>query len=204
MAARGKFITFEGLDGAGKSTHIPFLAELIRQRGETVVVTREPGGTPLGEELRRILLATPMHLETETLLMFAARREHVANLIEPALARGNWVLCDRFTDATFAYQGGGRALGVEKVATLAHWVHARTNPDLTLLFDVPLETAQARIAANREGKDRFEAEAVTFHARVREAYLARAHAEPTRMRIIDGSRTIANIEKLLQQMIATI
>ena len=204
MAARGKFITFEGLDGAGKSTHIPFLAELIRQRGETVVVTREPGGTPLGEELRRILLATPMHLETETLLMFAARREHVANLIEPALARGNWVLCDRFTDATFAYQGGGRALGVEKVATLAYWVHARTNPDLTLLFDVPLETAQARIAANREGKDRFEAEAVAFHARVREAYLARAHAEPTRMRIIDGSQTIANIEKLLQQMIATI
>ena len=201
---RGKFITFEGLDGAGKSTHIPFVAELIRRRGETVVMTREPGGTPLGEELRRILLSTPMHLETETLLMFAARREHVANVIEPALARGDWVLCDRFTDATFAYQGGGRALGADKVNILANWVHAHTNPDLTLVFDVSLETAQARIAANRDGKDRFEAEAAAFHGRVREAYLARAAAEPARMRVIDGSKTIANIEKLLEEVISSI
>ena len=201
---RGKFITFEGLDGAGKSTHIPFVAELIRRRGETVVMTREPGGTPLGEELRRILLSTPMHLETETLLMFAARREHVANVIEPALARGDWVLCDRFTDATFAYQGGGRALGADKVNILANWVHAHTNPDLTLVFDVSLETAQARIAANRDGKDRFEAEAAAFHGRVREAYLARAAAEPARMRVIDGSKTIANIEKLLEEVVSSI
>lgn len=201
---RGKFITFEGLDGAGKSTHIPFVAELIRRRGETVVMTREPGGTPLGEELRRILLSTPMHLETETLLMFAARREHVANVIEPALARGDWVLCDRFTDATFAYQGGGRALGADKVNILANWVHAHTNPDLTLVFDVSLETAQARIAANRDGKDRFEAEAAAFHGRVREAYLARAAAEPARMRVIDGSKTIANIEKLLDEVVSSI
>ena len=144
---KGKFITFEGIDGAGKSSHVEWLAEHLRARGRVVHVTREPGGTELGEKLRALLLNEPMHLETETLLMFAARREHLARLIEPALARGEWVVCDRFSDATFAYQGGGRGLDRSKFLTLEHWVHGHVQPDLTLLFDLPLEIARERIAA---------------------------------------------------------
>src|SRR3954471_803789 len=145
----GKFITFEGIDGAGKSTHLPLVADLLRARGKTVIVTREPGGTPLGEKLRELLLHEKMHLETEALLMFASRREHLAQVIEPALARGDWVISDRFTDASFAYQGGGRKLALSKLDALEQWVHPYLQPDLTLLFDVPLEVARARLDATR-------------------------------------------------------
>ena len=144
---RGKFITLEGIDGAGKSTHHGWLVDALRQRGITLVATREPGGTPLGEKLRGLLLTESMHLETEALLMFAARREHLDKLILPALERGDWVLSDRFSDASFAYQGGGRGLSREKLETLEAWVQGDLLPDLTLLFDVPTEVARARLAA---------------------------------------------------------
>ena len=201
---KGKFITFEGIDGAGKSSHVEWLAETLRQSGRVVHVTREPGGTELGEKLRELLLNEPMHLETETLLMFAARREHLARLIEPALARGEWVVCDRFSDATYAYQGGGRGLDRAKFLTLEHWVHAHLQPDLTLLFDLPLDVARERIVLANRSLDRFEQERVDFHERVRLAYLERAHASPTRFRIIDANQSIDNIRKQLEQIIATI
>ena len=201
--ARGKFITFEGIDGAGKSTHIPAAASLLRSRGLEVVVTREPGGTVLGEKLRALLLSESMHLETETLLMFAARCEHVAGVIEPALARGSWVLSDRFTDATRAYQGGGRGMAAERIEQLAQWVHAGTNPDLTLLFDVPQAVAAARLAGARE-PDRFEREQAAFHERVRERYLLLARAEPARFRLIDATLPQTIITKLLEENISSI
>ena len=203
IMARGKFITFEGIDGAGKSTHIPAVAAMLRARGHEVVVTREPGGTPLGEKLRALLLSESMHLETETLLMFAARREHVARVIEPALARGDWVLSDRFTDATRAYQGGGRGIVVERIEQLARWVHADTNPDLTLLFDVPQAVAAGRLAGARE-PDRFEREQAAFHERVRECYLQLAGAEPARFRLIDATLPQDSINKLLEELFSTI
>ncbi len=201
--ARGKFITFEGIDGAGKSTHIPAVAALLRARGYEVVVTREPGGTALGEKLRALLLSESMHLETETLLMFAARREHVAGVIEPALARGTWVLSDRFTDATRAYQGAGRRIAAERIEQLAHWVHPDTNPDMTLLFDVPQAVAAARLADARD-PDRFEREQVAFHERVRERYLQLAWAEPARFRLIDATLPKDIITKLLEETISSI
>ena len=199
----GKFITFEGIDGAGKSSHVEWLAEHLRGRGLTVLVTREPGGTPLGEKLRDLLLNEPMHLETEALLMFAARREHLARVIEPALARGEWVICDRFTDATWAYQGGGRGLDRGKLAALEHWVHGHLQPDLTLLFDLPLEVARERIALAERHLDRFEQERVDFHDRVRHAYLERAAQHPERFRVIDGQQTMENIRVKLEKIIAT-
>ena len=136
--ARGKFITFEGIDGAGKSTHIGFVSDFIKARGFPLIASREPGGTPLGEKLRELVLHEKMHLETEALLMFASRREHIAQVIEPALHRGAWAISDRFTDASFAYQGGGRGMDLAKLEALEHWVHPHLQPDLTLLFDVPL------------------------------------------------------------------
>lgn len=188
-----KFITLEGLDGAGKSTHLAWLADWLRAKGTNVVVTREPGGTPLGEKLRELLLHEPMHLETEALLMFAARREHLAQVIEPALARGEWVLCDRFTDASFAYQGGGRGLEAQKLDVLEQWVQgtggAMIQPDLTLLFDVPLDVSQSRLATSRE-LDRFEREKADFHARVRDAYLARTATSNGRIQMIDSNRNL--------------
>jgi len=199
----GKFITLEGIDGAGKSTHHAWLVAELQRRGKTVVQTREPGGTVLGEKLRELLLHEPMHLETEALLMFAARREHLAQVIEPALARGDWVVCDRFTDASYAYQGGGRGLAWEKLEALERWVHPHLAPDLTLLFDVPLEVAQARMAAAAREADRFEREQAEFHARVRAAYHARAAAEPARMRVIDGSRTLDQVKNQLEEIIAS-
>jgi dTMP kinase len=201
---KGKFITFEGIDGAGKSSHVDWLAERLRQRGLTVQVTREPGGTALGEKLRDLLLNQSMHLETETLLMFAARREHLAQVIEPALARGEWVVCDRFTDATHAYQGGGRGLERSKLQALEHWVHEHLQPNLTLLFDLPLEVARERIAVASRDLDRFEQERADFHERVRHAYLERAHGHPERMRVIDANNTLDNIRKRLEEIIATI
>ena len=199
---RGKFITFEGIDGAGKSTHIEWVAERLRARAN-VVTTREPGGTPLGEDLRQLLLHRKMHLETEALLMFAARREHIAEVIEPALVRGDWVISDRFTDATFAYQGGGRGLALDRLAALEQWVQVGLQPDLTLLFDVPLETASARLAGARE-PDKFEAESRAFFERTRTEYLRRAAEAPQRFRVIDATRSIDQIRVTLEEILATL
>lgn len=200
---KGKFITFEGIDGAGKSSHVEWLAEWLRAQGKTVQVTREPGGTELGEKLRTLLLNDPMHLETETLLMFAARREHLAQLIEPALARGEWVICDRFSDATYAYQGGGRGLDRSKFLILEHWVHEHVQPDLTLLFDLPLDVARERIALASRVLDRFEQERADFHERVRQAYIERAHSNPSRIRVVDANHSLENIRKTLEQIVTT-
>src|SRR5690606_20494820 len=164
----GCFITLEGLDGAGKSTHIDWLVEYLRSHGMQVVSTREPGGTVLGEQLRTAVLTEPMHLKTETLLMFAARCEHIETVIKPALADGQWVVCDRFTDATYAYQGGGRQLGARAVEVLEQWVHPDLQPDRTWLFDVPLDIARERLARARE-PDRFEREEAAFFERTRQA-----------------------------------
>ncbi|MES2026153.1 MAG: dTMP kinase [Pseudomonadota bacterium] len=199
----GKFITFEGIDGAGKSTHLSFVAELLREKKKTVVVTREPGGTSLGEALREILLHEKMHLETEALLMFAARREHIAQVIAPALERGDWVISDRFTDATFAYQGGGRKLDKAKLDALEQWVHPHLQPDLTLLFDVPLDVARARLDATRT-LDKFEQEKADFFAATRAEYLRRAAEFSQRFRVIDSTQAIATIQEQLRDIIAGI
>ncbi len=200
---RGKFITFEGIDGAGKSTHIAFVAQLLHDRGKTVISTREPGGTALGEKLRELLLHEKMHLETEALLMFAARREHLAQVIEPALARGDWVISDRFTDASFAYQGGGRKLALDKLSALELWVHPDLQPDLTLLFDVPLEVARARLDATRS-LDKFEQEQDAFFAATREEYLRRAAQFSDRFRVIDATQSINNIRKILEEIVSSV
>ncbi len=192
-STRGRFITFEGIDGAGKSSHIAGVVELLRARGLNVVATREPGGTPLGEKLRELLLHEDMHLETEALLMFAARREHLAKVIEPALARGDWVVCDRFSDATYAYQGGGRGLDKNKCQQLEHWTHDHLYPDLTFLFDLPPAIAGERIALQGRDLDRFELERVDFHVRVRQAYLERARTSGQRIRIINADRPLETI-----------
>jgi dTMP kinase len=199
----GKFITLEGIDGAGKSTHLAFIADLLRARGLSVVTTREPGGTELGESLRAMLLHQKMHLETEALLMFASRREHLAQLIEPALARGDWVISDRFTDATFAYQGGGRHLALDKLDALEQWVHPHLQPDLTLLFDVPLEVARARLGAER-ALDRFEQEQADFFAAARAGYLCRAQQFPQRFCVIDSTRSIGQIQQEIAAILGKI
>lgn len=201
--ARGKFITFEGIDGAGKSTHLEFVAQLLREQGRTVITTREPGGTALGEKLRELLLHEKMHLETEALLMFAARREHLAQVIEPALARGDWVISDRFTDASFAYQGGGRGLSRDKLAALEHWVHPDIQPDATFLFDVPLDVARARLDATRT-LDKFEQEREAFFAATRAEYLRRAAQYPGRFHVIDSTQAIDIIQKQLKEYLANL
>ena len=198
---RGKFITLEGVDGAGKSTHLDWIAGSLEAAGKNVVVTREPGGTPLGEELRKLLLTQPMHLETETLLMFAARREHLARVILPALAEGRWVLSDRFTDATFAYQGGGRGLDLDRIESLENWVHPGLQPDLTLIFDLSINEAKRRRTAATASPDRFEQENEDFFARVRAVYLARAARYPQRIRLIDASQTVGDIRKSLEEIL---
>ncbi|WP_114810855.1 dTMP kinase [Paraburkholderia kururiensis] len=205
--ARGKFITLEGIDGAGKTTHLGWLRERLEQKvgptGHAVVMTREPGGTPLGEALRHILLHEAMDLETEALLMFAARREHLAQVIEPALVRGDWVLSDRFTDATFAYQGGGRGLPRDKLEALERWVQGGFQPDLTVLFDVPPETASARRGAARE-PDRFESESDAFFTRTRAEYLRRAEEAPYRFAIVDSTQSIEEIRRQLDGIVAAL
>lgn len=197
LMMQGRFITVEGLDGAGKSTQLAWIANWLTARGVALVQTREPGGTPLGEKLRELLLTENMHLETEALLMFAARNEHLVQVIQPALQRGQWVLSDRFSDASFAYQGGGRGLPLARLETLERWVQgegaSQLQPDLTLLFDVPLAVSQARIA-NGRALDRFEQEAAAFHERVRAAYLARAQAHPERIRVVDANRSLEQIQ----------
>jgi dTMP kinase len=212
----GYFITFEGIDGAGKSTHIQAFADELGKRfpNKTVVLTREPGGTELGEKLRDLLLYHPMHLETEALLMFAARREHLATVIEPALQAGKIVISDRFTDASFAYQGGGRGLDLAKLYELEVWVQMRfkssgveqrylLQPDLTFLFDLPSATAEARRSAARE-PDKFEVLNTEFFENVRKEYLRRAADDPTRFKVIDANDSKETIWKKLQEIISSI
>lgn len=197
-ANRGLFLTFEGVDGAGKSTHVDWAVEQLKARGIKVISTREPGGTAVGEKLRELLLHEPMGLECETLLMFAARAQHLREVIEPALEAGVWVVCDRFTDATFAYQGGGRELGTARIAALEQWVHPHIQPDSTWLFDVPLEVARERLDRTRE-KDRFEQEANAFFLRTRAVYLARAAQQPGRFTVVDATASIDTIRLSLTQ-----
>ena len=204
MSGRGKFIVLEGIDGAGKSTHHAWLVELLRARGKTVISTREPGGTPLGEKLRELLLNESMHPETEALLMFAARREHLAQVIEPALERGGWVVSDRFTDASFAYQGGGRQLSWQKLEQLERWVQGGLSPDLVFLFDLDTDTARRRLAKTGNAPDRFELEQQLFFERVRAAYLRRAEAAPAKYRRIDAKLPVTEIQVLLERDILTV
>lgn len=194
----GLLITFEGIDGAGKSTHLMWAAEFLRGQGVPLTLTREPGGTALGERLRELLLAGDgrIEAETEALLMFSARRQHLAEVIRPALVRGECVLCDRFTDASFAYQGGGRGVPREKLAVLEHWVHPDLQPDLTFLFDVSAQVGRDRVARIKS-PDRFEREDAEFFARVRAAYLERMKEAPQRFVRIDGTRAIADIQNEL-------
>lgn len=197
---RGKFITLEGMDGAGKSTHIAAIKTSFEQQGHEVVLTREPGGTALGEALREVLLHQSMHAETETLLMFAARREHIAQVIEPALTRGAYVVSDRFTDATFAYQCGGRGVDAQKIETLESWVQGGLQPDFTLLFDVPVAVSMQRLQSARS-PDKFERESHVFFTRIREAYLARAHQHPLRFRIINADQPLEKVNKEVEEII---
>ena len=199
-AAPGKFISFEGIDGAGKSTHIGFVAEFLASRGKTVVSSREPGGTSIGEKLRELVLHEKMDLETEALLMFASRREHIAQVIAPGLSRGDWVLSDRFTDASFAYQGGGRGLDRAKLEALENWVHPHLQPDLTLLFDVPLEVARTRLDATRT-LDKFEREQADFFSACRNEYLRRAAQFPDRIVVVDSTRSIGETRAFLASVL---
>lgn len=202
---RGKFITLEGIDGAGKSTHLRWIARFLRGRGIRVKVTREPGGTPAGERLRRLVLGNRHRLDpqTETLLMFAARCEHLDKVIAPSLRKGTWVLCDRFTDATYAYQSGGSGVPWSKVAVLERWVQEGLQPDLTLLLDVSPVVGRRR-ASRRRVPDRFERERAAYFRRVRRAYLKRARNCRARVRIIDASADIATIKKQLKQLLTSI
>lgn len=198
-----KFITFEGMDGAGKSTHLVWFADALRARGHEVVVTREPGGTPLGEQLREILLHQPMNIGTEALLMFAARLEHIEQVIRPALQAGQWVLSDRFTDATFAYQGGGRGMDWARLHELEQWVQADLQPDLTLFFDVPVAVARQRLSANAS-LDRFEQEQADFFERVRAGYHRRIAENPRRYAVIDASVTLNEVKSKLEEILISI
>ncbi len=199
---RGKFITLEGIDGAGKSTHLRWIARFLRRRGLKVTVTREPGGTAVGENLRRLVLGSKRGLnpETETLLMFAARREHLDKVIVPALVAGRWVLCDRFTDATYAYQAAGSGVSWRKIAMLERWTQEGLQPNLTILFDVSPTLGRQRVD-RRKNPDRFEREKGAYYRRVRNAYLRRARENPRRIKVIDASRTLAEVDKQLEKLL---
>ena len=201
---RGKFITLEGVDGAGKSSHVAWITERLRKAGHDVVVTREPGGTPLAEQLRARVLSEAMNPVAETRLMFEARADHVEKVIEPALARGAWVVCDRFTDSTIAYQGAGKGVDRALIDELAGKVHPDLRPDLTLVFDASYTVSSHRLASSGRTLDRFEAEGGGFFERVRAAYLDLAKREPIRVRIIDGSAPIAEVKVTIEQIIATV
>ena len=191
-----RFITVEGIEGVGKSTNLAFIRQFLRRHGKEVVLTREPGGTPLGESVRHLLLDPENHSMTpltELLLVFAARAQHLDSVIKPALARGAWVVCDRFIDATYAYQGGGRQLAAERIAQLEEWVLQGIQPGLTLLLDAPVDIALQR-ANGRSAPDRFEQERADFFDRVRGRYLDRAHSYPRRIRIIDTSKPLATVQ----------
>jgi dTMP kinase len=198
-ARRGRFLTLEGIDGAGKSSHLIWAAEYLRAQGIEVVTTREPGGTPLGDQIRSLLLNSSMTPETECLLLFAGRAEHLAEVIDPALARGAWVISDRFTDATYAYQCGGRGMLADRIAVLEAWTQQGQDPDRTWLFDVPLAVAQQRRAVRNEtqGSDRFESEPEPFYQRVQTQYIQRAQAHPKRFLRIDARGSIEQIRHQL-------
>lgn len=193
---QGKFITLEGGEGAGKSTNIPFIQNYLQARGIEVVLTREPGGTPLAEQIRDILLdhkQDNMSSDTELLLMFAARAQHLADVIRPALLAGRWVICDRFTDATYAYQGGGRGIAAERIAVLEQWVQGDLRPDMTLIFDLPVQTGLHR-AGKRSDPDRFEQENLGFFERVRATYLQRAAQQPARYAVLDAATALEQVQ----------
>jgi dTMP kinase len=201
---KGKFITIDGVEGAGKSTQIKFICDYLEAKGVNVVLTREPGGTDLGEKIRELLLSTTtksMHADSELLLMFAARNEHIHHKIIPALEKGDWVLSDRFTDASYAYQGGGRGLDIERIEYLEHWVLKGFTPDMTLLLDIPVDLGMSRVESRGE-KDRIELEELDFFERVRQAYIDRSEKYPQRIKLIDSSKsrehTSAQIEKILE------
>lgn len=202
---RAMFITLEGGEGAGKTTSIAFVRAFLEQAGKKVLVTREPGGTPLGEKIRSLLLEgrEDMRADSELLLMFAARAEHLARVVKPALAAGTYVVCDRFTDATFAYQGGGRGVPATRIAALEEWVQQGLRPDLTLLLDIPVDQGLQR-AGQRSAPDRFEREAHEFFERVRQSYLAIAAREPQRVKIIDASKDITQVEQQLRAVLESL
>ncbi len=203
-AARGKLITLEGMDGAGKSTHLAWIPGFLQARGVKALLTREPGGTPVGEQLRTLMLDKhqKLHADTEALLMFAARREHLDKVILPALNAGTWVVCDRFTDATFAYQAGGSGLAWSRIAALESWVQGDLQPDLTLYFDVPSTVGKARAQAVREA-DRFEQEGPHFFDRVRDGYLRRVREDTRRMQLIDSTATLEEVKQNVENIILT-
>ena len=201
---RGRFLTLEGVDGAGKSTHVAWIAERLRARGHAVLVTREPGGTPLAERLRELVLTQPMDPIAETMLLFAARADHVQRVIDPALRSGTWVLCDRFTDATFAYQGGGKGVAAELIAHLAQVSHDGLLPDRTLIFDCPYEVSRERLKHTGRVPDRFEREDREFFQRVRQAYLGLARSDPERIRVVDASKSVEDIKKTIEEEISTL
>jgi len=197
---RGKFITIDGVEGAGKSTQIEFICEYLKAKGVNVILTREPGGTDIGEKIRTLLLSNStgkMHADTELMLMFAARNEHIQNKIMPALKQGDWVLSDRFTDASYAYQGGGRGLDVSRIAQLEQWVLQDFTPDMTLLLDVPVEIGMSRVES-RGKKDRIELEATDFFNRVRQAYIDRSEQFPERIKLIDSSQTVEHTKQQIK------
>lgn len=200
---RGKFITLEGMDGAGKSTHIPKIIALLEARGLEVVSTREPGGTALGERLREVLLHESMDPETETLLMFAARKEHIVQVILPALIRGAYVVSDRFTDATFAYQSGGKGVRASKIKALEAWVQEDLQPDLTFLFDVPVSVSVERLS-NARSPDKFERESQAFFHKIRASYLSLASEYPNRFKVIDANRPLSEVEKSVEEVILSL
>jgi dTMP kinase len=203
---KGKFITLEGVEGAGKTTQLNLARAYLEATGKRVLVTREPGGTPLGEDIRTLLLMQRPQImaeDTELLLLFAARAEHIHQVIRPALAAGCWVLCDRFTDATYAYQGGGRSIPATRIAILEDWVQSGLRPDLTLVFDLPIEQGLQRIR-QRGQTDRFEGEQPTFFARVRQVYLERAAGDPHRYRVIDATRSRNEVCVAIQRMLSTL
>jgi len=201
---RGRFITLEGIDGAGKSTHLRWIARFLRRHGRKVVITREPGGTAIGERLRQLVLGSrgPLHPETETLVMFAARREHLDKVIVPALRAGRWVLCDRFTDATYAYQSAGSGVAWSKIGVLERWAQDGLQPDLTILLDVSPQVGRRR-ASRQKRPDRFEREKTAYYRRVRGAYLKRAKGNPRRVRVVDSSKSVLEVHKMLEKILLT-
>jgi len=203
---RGRFITVEGTEGVGKSSNIAFIEQALQQAGIDVVSTREPGGTALGEEVRELLLDhrhNDMSVDAELLLMFAARAQHLAQVIQPALEKGQWILCDRFTDATYAYQGGGRGIAFERIAILEQWVQGPLRPDYTILLDLPVEIGLARASA-RGDADRFEKEQQAFFEKVRNAYLRQAASAPDRYRIIDASHPLDDVQQQIGHVLQAI
>jgi dTMP kinase len=200
----GKFISIEGIEGAGKSTQLAFIENYLKQQGIKVIVTREPGGTVLGEQIRELLLSPRkegMAVDTELLLMFAARAEHLEQVIKPAIQRGEWVISDRFVDATFAYQGGGRGISTERIKQISDWTLKDLQTDVTFLFDLPVELGQQRVISRKENIDRFEQEKTDFFQKIRDCYLQRSLQEPNRIKVIDASKSITEIEIQLSSIL---